>query len=77
MKYAIVTTQQLYPIRFKSYFTRNCYGPNNCIQFALNHILREISTVLREGVNKKKLGKSGQADRLGRPPPSPEAVRKM
>ena len=58
MKYAIVTTQQLYPIRFKSYFTRNCYGPNNCIQFALNHILREISTVLREGVNKKNSEKA-------------------
>ena len=29
------------------------------------------------GRGKKKLGKSGQADRLGWPPPSPEAVRKM
>ena len=31
---------------------------------------------IREGV-KKKREKSGQADRLGQPPPSPEAVRKM
>ena len=28
-------------------------------------------------VIKKKREKSGQADRLGRPPPSPEAVKKM
>ena len=30
-----------------------------------------------KGRRKKKRVKNGQADRLGRPPPSPEAVRKM
>ena len=35
-----------------------------------------VQSILGKG-SKKKLGKSGQADRLGWPPPSPEAVRKM
>ena len=34
-------------------------------------------TRIDKGRRKKKLVKSGQADRLGCPPPSPEAVRKM
>ena len=37
-----------------------------------------VSNEVSKGSHQKKLEKSGQADRLGRPaPPSPEAVRKM
>ena len=38
-------------------------------------ILENIN--IDKGRRQKKILKSGQADRLGRPPPSPEAVRKM
>ena len=48
----------------------------NC-KMNLSKLHKYFSKLLREGV-KKKLLKSGQADRLGRPPlPLPEAVRKM
>ena len=47
-------------------------------QININPTGSQGEKMLREGVKKKKLGKSGQADRLGRlHPPSPEAVRKM